>query len=137
MVGIISAILTAVSHVLIRSLRLTEHPLVIVNYYGYIIGSLSLGTLLLQRNFIFPDTLSLFILFLLGFFGLVGQYTLAKAYQLAPAKLVSLYMFSEIIFGTCLAILFFKEIPDIISILGAATIVTSGYLNYKYVKKEE
>ena len=92
---------------------------------------------MLQGNFIFPDIFGLFILFLLGIFGLGAQIAMTKAYQFAPAKLVSLYLYLQIIFGAFLAILFFKEIPDIFSVLGASLIITSGYLNFKYTKKEE
>jgi len=136
-IGIIGAMLTAGAHTSVRSLRLTDHPLVIVNYFGYIIGLISLGILLFQGNFIFPDIFGLFILFLLGIFGLGAQIAMTKAYQFAPAKLVSLYLYLQIIFGAFLAILFFKEIPDIFSVLGASLIITSGYLNFKYTKKEE
>ncbi|MEA2021192.1 MAG: DMT family transporter [Candidatus Caldatribacteriota bacterium] len=135
-IGIIGAMLTAGSHTSVRSLRLTDHPLVIVNYFGYIIGLISLGILLFQGNFIFPDIFGLFILFLLGIFGLGAQIAMTKAYQFAPAKLVSLYLYLDIIFGTFLAFLFFKEIPDIFSIFGALLIIASGYLNFKYSKKE-
>jgi drug/metabolite transporter (DMT)-like permease len=53
------------SHVAIaiRSLRLTDHPLVIINYSGYSIGLISFGTLLWQGNFIIPDALSFFFWF--------------------------------------------------------------------------
>lgn len=136
-IGIVGAMLTAGSHTAVRKLRLTDHPLVIVNYFGYIIGLSSLSILLFMGNFIFPDVFSLFILLLLGFFGLAGQFTMTKAYQLAPAKLVSLYLYLEIIFGTFLAFLFFKEIPDIYSVVGALLIVASGYLNFKYIENEK
>jgi len=135
-IGIISALLTAVTHTALRNLRLTDDPLVIVNYLGYIIGLISFGILLFQQNFIFPDPFSFIILLLMGFAGLGGQFALTKAYQLAPAKLVSLYLYLEIIFGTFLAILFFNEIPDILSIIGAFLIILSGYLNFIYNKKD-
>ena len=135
-IGIISALLTAVTHTALRNLRLTDDPLVIVNYLGYIIGLISFGILLFQLNFIFPDPFSFIILLLMGFAGLGGQFALTKAYQLAPAKLVSLYLYLEIIFGTFLAILFFNEIPDILSIIGAFLIILSGYLNFIYNKKD-
>ena len=137
MIGIIGAMLMAGSHVAVRNLRLTDHPLVIVNYFGYIIGLVSLGILLLQGNFIFPDAFSFFILFLMGLTGFASQFTLTKSYQLAPAKLVSLYLYLEIIFGTFLAILFFNELPDIYSMFGALLIIVSGYINYTFTKKEE
>lgn len=130
-IALLGAIGTAGSHVALRSLRLTDHPLVIVNYFGYSIGLISFGILLWQGNFIIPDALSLFILLLLGLVGLGGQFALTKAYQLAPTKLVSLYLYLQIIFGALLGVLFFKEIPDLLSMFGASLIIISGYLNYK------
>jgi drug/metabolite transporter (DMT)-like permease len=130
-IALLGAISTAGSHVAIRSLRLTDHPLVIVNYFGYSIGLISFGILLWQGNFIIPDALSLFVLLLLGLAGLGGQFTLTKAYQMAPTKLVSVYLYLQIIFGALLGVLFFKEIPDLFSIFGAFLIIVSGYLNYK------
>lgn len=130
-IALLGAISTAGSHVALRSLRLTDHPLVIVNYFGYSIGLISFGILLWQGNFIIPDALSLFILLLLGLAGLGGQFALTKAYQLAPTKLVSLYLYLQIIFGALLGVLFFKEIPDLLSMFGASLIIISGYLNYK------
>ena len=130
-IALLGAMLTAGSHVTTRSLRLTDHPIVIVNYYGYTNGLISFGILLWQGNFILPDALSLFVLLLLGLVGLVGQFSLTKAYQMAPAKLVSFYLYLQIIFGALLGELLFKEIPDLFSIFGASLIIISGYLNYK------
>ena len=130
-IALLGAISTAGSHVALRSLRLTDHPLVIINYFGYSIGLISLGILLWQGNFIIPDALSLFVLLLLGLVGLGAQFALTKAYQMAPTKLVSFYLYLQIIFGALLGVLFFKEIPDLFSIFGAFLIIIGGYLNYK------
>ena len=130
-IGLLGAILTAGSHVTLRQLRLTDHPLVIVNYFGYTIGLLSFGVLLWQGNFYIPSTSILFILILLGLVGLGGQIALTKAYQMAPTNLISPYLYSQIIFSAFLGILFFKEIPDLFTIFGATLIIISGYLNYK------
>ena len=130
-IALLGVMLTAGSHVITRSLRLTDHPIVIVNYYGYTNGLISFGILLWQGNFILPDVLSLFVLLLLGLVGLVGQFTLVRAYQMAPAKLVSFYLYLQIIFGALLGVFFFKEIPDLFSIFGASLIIISGYLNYR------
>ncbi|MBA7514073.1 Pseudopaline exporter CntI [subsurface metagenome] len=131
-IALLGAILTAGAHVSTRGLRSTDHPLVIVNYFGYTNGLLSLGILLWQGNFIIPDALSLFVLLLLGLVGVAGQFSIAKAYQMAPTKLVSFYLYLQIIFGAFLGVLFFKEIPDLFSIFGAFLITISGYLNYKF-----
>ena len=130
-IGLIGAIFTAVAHIAVRRLRLFDHPLVIVNYLGYTIGLLSFIVLLWQGNFCVPNVLNLFVLLLMGLAGLGAQLALTKAYQMAPTKLVSLYLYLQIIFGALLGVFFFKEIPDLFSIFGASLIIISGYLNYK------
>lgn len=130
-IGMAGAIFFAGSQIALRHLRLTDHLLVIVNYFGFTIGLSSFTILLFQRGFIFPDIFSLKILISLGVVGAAGQITLTKAYQMAPANLVSLYSYLQIIFGTIFGIIFFKEIPDLFSIFGAFLIIISGYLYYK------
>jgi len=132
MVALLAAISMATTHVTLRQLRLTDHHLVIVNYVASISGLISLMILLFQKSFIIPNLSDFFILILLGLFVLVTQFALTKAYQLAPANLISLYTYSQIIFAMILGLLFFKEIPDIFSTSGASFIIISGYLNYRF-----
>jgi len=131
-IGLIAAIFMAAAHVTLRHLRLTDHHLVIINYYAYISALLSLIVLVFSKNNLNIPTLNdLLILFLIGIIALVAQITLTKAYQMAPASLVSLYTYSQIIFAGIFSLLFFKEIPSLLSLSGAALMVISGYLNYK------
>jgi len=130
-IGLGGAILTAIGYIMIRYLRSHDHPLVIVNYFGYIIGLIALGILLWQRNFIIPDIKSLIILALIGFTGLGAQYTLTLSYHMAPPKLVSLYLYLQIVFSAIFDTFIFKEALDLFSIFGASLIIISGYLNYK------
>ena len=131
-VALLGAISIAVSHVTLRHLRLTDHYLVIINYRTYINSTVNLIILILLKSFKIPSPSDLLILTLLGAVALVGQITVTKAFQLAPASLVSLYTYSQIIFIGVFALLFFREIPDIFSIIGASFIIVSGYLNYRY-----
>jgi len=131
-VALVAASCMAISFVSLRHLRLTDHHLVIANYFAYISGVVSLIILLVQKNFQLPSPSDLLILILLGGIGLLAQIALTKAYQLAPASLVSLYTYSQIIFASVLGLLFFQEIPDLLSIGGAIFIVISGYLNYRF-----
>ncbi|OFW54252.1 MAG: hypothetical protein A2163_10460 [Actinobacteria bacterium RBG_13_35_12] len=130
-IGLFGAILTGGSQVALRQLRLTDHPLVIVNYLGYILGLISFGVLLWEGNFCIPDKSHLLILVLMGLAGLGAQFALTKAYQIAPANLISVYSYLQIIFSAWLGIFFFKEIPDLFSIFGVSLIIISGYSNYK------
>jgi len=130
-VGMSAAIFSAGAHVSLRNLRLTDHPLVIVNFFYFGSGLMALVMLLWQKNFVIPDLVSLINLILLGLVALGAQIALTKAYQMAPAGMISLYTYSQIIFATIFGLLFFRELPDLLSIFGAFLIIISGYLNYK------
>lgn len=130
-IGLGGATLTAISYIMIRYLRSDDHPLVIVNYFGYVIGLTSLGVLLWQRNFIIPDLKSLIILVLIGLTGGSAQYALTLSYHMEPPKLVSLYLYLQIVFAIIFDTFIIKEAPDLFSMFGASLIIVSGYLNYK------
>ncbi len=55
-----------------------------------------------------------------------GQFTITAAYCHAPAKEISVYDYSQIIFATALGFLFFSEIPDGWSFLGYAIIIAAA-----------
>jgi len=135
LIALVAAICIAISNVTLRHLGHTDHLLVIVNYFTYTISMLSLIILLVQKSFQLPSLSDCLVLILLGGVGLLAQIALTKAYQLAPASLVSLYTYSQIIFASLFGLLFFKEIPDIFSIIGASFIIVSGYLNYRFKLK--
>ena len=130
-VGISAAIFSAGAHVSLRNLRLTDHPLVIVNYFSFVSGLMALVILIWQKNFVIPDFISFINLILLGLIALGAQIALTKTYQMALAGMISLYTYSQIIFATIFGLLFFRELPDLLSIFGAFLIIISGYLNYK------
>lgn len=134
MMGLLAAIFMAAAHIAVRYLRLTDHHLVIINYLAYFSGLISLMILLFQKSFILPNLSDFFILIVLGLVAFAAQIFLTKAYQVAPANLISLYTYSQIIFAIILGFLFFKEIPDILTTFGASFIIISGYLNYKFKK---
>jgi len=132
MVALLTAIFAAAAHTTLRHLRLTDHYLVIINYRAYITGLVNLLILILYKSFKMPSSSDLLILTLIGAVTLVAQMAVTKAYQLAPASLVSLYNYSQIIFVSLFGLLFFKEIPDVFTIIGAIFIIVSGYSNYRF-----
>ncbi|MCJ7656385.1 MAG: DMT family transporter, partial [Candidatus Atribacteria bacterium] len=90
LVALLGTIGAAVSQITLRHLRLTDHFLVIVNYNASITGVVSLIILLSLHSFQLPSLTDCLALILLGGIGLLGQIALTKAFQLAPASLVSL-----------------------------------------------
>lgn len=58
-----------------------------------------------------------------------GQYFITTAYSKAPAKEISVYDYSQIIFTTVLSLIVFGDLPDIWSFVGYAIIISAALFN--------
>lgn len=63
-----------------------------------------------------------------------GQYFITFAYYFAPARDISVYDYSQIIFATLLGFILFNQIPDFLSIIGYIIIVLMAVLMFLYQK---
>ena len=61
-----------------------------------------------------------------------GQFGITAAYYHAPAKEISIYDYSQIIFATLLGFLLFAEIPDRYSLIGYGLIILASLGNFLY-----
>ena len=61
-----------------------------------------------------------------------GQFSITAAYTHAPAREISIYDYSQLIFSTSLGFFLFGDVPDGWSFLGYAVIVTMAVLNFIY-----
>lgn len=85
-----------------------------------------------------PMSLSqLIILLLAGLSAAGGQFTITSAYCYAPAKDVSVYDYSQIIFAAALGFFVFGQIPDWLSWVGYFIIVAMAVLMFVYNKKSD
>ena len=64
-----------------------------------------------------------------------GQFTITAAYSCAPAKEISVYDYSQIIFATLLGFFLFGEIPDHYSFIGYGLIVLASLGMFVYNMK--
>ncbi len=58
-----------------------------------------------------------------------GQYFITTAYSKAPAKEISVYDYSQIIFTTLLSFVVFGDLPDKLSFVGYAIIISAALFN--------
>lgn len=70
-----------------------------------------------------------------GICAALGQFTITAAYYHAPAAKISIYDYSQIIFSTLLGLVFFGQLPDYLSFIGYAIIVSMAIWNYVYNHK--
>lgn len=61
-----------------------------------------------------------------------GQFAITAAYCHAPAREISVYDYSQIIFATLLGLIFLGELPDIYSVIGYAVICCMAVLVFLY-----
>lgn len=67
------------------------------------------------------------LFFLMGSLGAISVTCIAYAYQNAPsAAVIAPYHYTQIVWGTILGYVLFKEVPDDKTILGAALIIAAG-----------
>ncbi len=66
------------------------------------------------------------MLMLAGAFGCVGQFGITRAYMYAPAKEISVYDYTQVLFTALLGWIFLAQVPDHLSVLGYTCICGAG-----------
>ena len=62
----------------------------------------------------------------------VGQFTVTAAYKFAPAKEISVFDYSQLLFASIWGLLFFGEIPDGWSVIGYVIIIGMAIVKWYY-----
>ncbi|MCI8731907.1 MAG: DMT family transporter [Lachnospiraceae bacterium] len=84
----------------------------------------------------YPMTIwQLAILLLAGLCAAGGQFTITAAYSYAPAREISVYDYSQIVFSAVLGYCVFGQIPDVLSWLGYLIICSMAVGMFFYHKK--
>lgn len=78
--------------------------------------------------------MQLLYLMLTGLAAAGGQFGITAAYTYAPAKEISVYDYTQIIFSALLGLLFFGQIPDGWSFLGYVAIIGAAVVMFIYNK---
>ena len=76
-------------------------------------------------------------LVLAGCGGCLGQIGLTKAYFYAPAKEISVYDYSQVIFAAIFGFFLFSQTPDIYSVLGYILICGAGIAMFVYNNRKK
>lgn len=103
---------------------------------NYIILFFSAFSILINIPLLLLDfkllTFSQFVyLILSGVFAALGQYGITYAYKLAPAKEISVYDYSQVIFSAILGYFLFGQVIDSYSIIGYLLIIGAGILMFR------
>ena len=123
LVGVMSAVFAAAAYTLLRVLGNREKFYTVVFYFSFFSTVVLLPFLII---FYEPmTTQQLIYLLLAGVFATVGQFGITLAYKYAPARDISIFSYSTVLFTTIMSFMIFGQGPDIYSIIGYIIILSA------------
>lgn len=133
MAGILSAVFAGAAYSCVRAIGNKEKHYTVVFYFS----CFSVVTLfpLMIINYKAMTLIQLFYLILAGIFATLGQFAITLAYRYAPAREISIFDYSNIIFSAIISLIIFKQVPDIWSALGYIVIFSASFYMFIYNKK--
>lgn len=94
-----------------------------------------LGFMLIPGNFEIMSARQILFMCLAGLCACIGQFGITNAYIFAPAKEISVYDYSQVVFAALLGFILFGQIPDLFSIFGYILICGAGIAMFFYNKR--
>lgn len=128
-IGLLGAVLMALSKIAIRSMAAGETSQRIVFYYALISTLITLPGAVINWQPV--PTAAWGWLIALGVIASAGQLALTKGYRTAPTGAIAVYAYTAVIYGALLGWLFWDEIPLWTTWLGAALIISAGLINLR------
>ena len=123
LVGLLSAVFAAAAYTFLRVLGNREKFYTVVFYFSFFSTVILLPFLII---FYEPMTwMQLTYLLLAGVAATVGQFGITLAYKFAPARDISIFSYSTVVFTTILSFVIFNQGPDMYSIIGYVIILSA------------
>lgn len=136
MIGLAGGLAAGTAYTAVRCLsRWSVSKDVIVFYFSAFSCLVTLPFLIFDFR---PMTwMQFLILMMAGLAASGGQFAITMAYTYAPAKEISVYDYSQVIFVALLGIFFLNQYPDVYSTVGYFIICMAAVLSYLYNRKHE
>ncbi|SDZ97518.1 EamA domain-containing membrane protein RarD [Thalassobacillus cyri] len=131
--GILGAVFAAGAYTVLRILGNKEKFYTVVFYFSFFTTMSLLPFVIIFWE---PMTMQqLIYLLLAGVFATMGQFGITVAYKFAPAKEISIFFYSTVVFSTWISIVVINQVPDMMSIMGY--IIIFGALFYMFIKNNQ
>lgn len=135
MIGVIGGLGAGIAYTFVRKLgkKGERGPMIVMVFSAFS----CLCTLpFLIAEFQPMKTEQLLCLLLAGVSATGGQIFITKAYTKAPAKEISVFDYTQVLFAALLGFVFFGQIPDWMSLVGYLIIIGSAIFKWNYLRKE-
>ncbi len=131
LIGLLGGIGAGAAYTMVRKLgELKENSAFVVFFFSVFSCLVTLPSLLFDYHAMTWTQLGL--LLLAGLSAAGGQFAITAAYFHAPAREISVYDYSQILFSAALGFLVFGQIPDLLSWIGYAIICGMAVLMFLY-----
>ena len=130
LIGLVSAVASALAYVTIRSLKGTENPIVVV-FHFQLIGTLT-GLLFSVRDFEVPVGMEWIYLVVIGTFTQLGQINMTKAFQKDKVANVSIINYTGVVYAIAAGFFIFGESLGPGTIAGIALVIAGVLLGMIY-----
>ena len=129
LIALIGGICAGIAYAFLRKVTLKgERPLIVVAFFSTFSCIILIPFIIFTYQPITP--LQLFYCAMTGVAACFGQIFISSAYAMCPAKEISIYDYSTVIFTALLGLMVLGEVPDWLSIIGYAIIIGASVLNY-------
>ncbi|MDH3738975.1 MAG: DMT family transporter [Alphaproteobacteria bacterium] len=115
----------ALYQIITRHLSHRSDPLSML-FYTALVGALAM-TAIVPFDWQTPTFEQWLMLVAVGFLGGLGHYAIIKAYERSETALVAPFAYTEIIWATVFGLVVFGNFPDLLTFVGTAIIVASGF----------
>lgn len=132
-VGIVGAVFTGLAYNMIRKLKNSEHPLVIIFYFPLV--SIPITGLITLFDWVLPNGWDWMMLLLVGVLTQLGQFYLTKSYQSEELSKVSVISYVGMILALAYGFVFFDEHYQLSAYLGMSLVLFGVVLNLLYKSK--
>ena len=119
-----AACLFALYQIATKRLSRIDPPMTTLFYSG-LVGAL-VTSVAVPFFWVTPEGLEWFLLAMLGVLSGGTHYCIIKAFEAAPAATVAPFIYSTLIWATLSGYVFFSDLPDMWTVVGAAIIAGSG-----------
>lgn len=128
--GVAGGLSAAAAYTCVRALNNKEKPDTIVFYFSLFSSIVTFPLMIISYHSM--TWMQLAYLILAGVFASIGQFGVTFAYKYAPAKQISIFDYSNIIFSAIISFVLFGVFPDWLSIVGYIIIFSASL--YMFIK---
>lgn len=130
-IAVMGGLFAGLAYTFVRILSLKNVPSVFIVFF-FSFTSCIVSLVLCINKFVYISYIQLFWLIMSGFAAMGGQLCITKAYKYAPAKEISVFDYTQVVYSAVMGYLVFGEVSDIYSYIGYILIIGMALFKYNY-----